>query len=297
MTKVLECYNLSKKIKDKTIIDNVTFDVKKGEIVGFIGPNGAGKTTIIKMILGLSKIDKGFVLINNYSIDEYYKDAIRNVGAIIESPDLYSYLTGYQNLSLLARIYKLSAKDIDNVVSLVGLNDSIYNKVSTYSLGMRQRLGIGAALIHNPELIILDEPLNGLDPKGIKDIRELLIKLAREEGKAILISSHILSELETFCNKICLLKNGKLVYSDKVIKNNYKEGKYLFRVSNSNLVKKINNQIEIKDENNFTITLTLEEIPNLIKKIVNNNIDIYEVKEEKESLEDIYFKKAGDSNG
>jgi ABC-2 type transport system ATP-binding protein len=240
MTKVLECYNITKKINNRTIIDNVSFDIENGEILGFIGPNGAGKTTIIKMILGLSKIDNGSIIINNYDIDKYYKEAISKVGAIIESPDLYSYLTGYQNLQLLAKTYNLPNNNISKIVKDVGLESSIYNKVNTYSLGMRQRLGIAASLIHNPELIILDEPFNGLDPNGIKDIKSLLVKLAYKEHKAILISSHILSELETFCNKICLLKEGKLIYNNNIRNSKTELCTYLFNVSLTYKLKDLN---------------------------------------------------------
>ena len=296
MTKVLECYNLTKKIKNKTVVNNVSFDISEGEILGFIGPNGAGKTTIIKMILGLSKLDNGVVLINNYSIDKDYKEALASVGAIIENPDLYSYLTGYQNLKLLARSYKLSSRAIDEVVSIVGLENSIHNKVNTYSLGMKQRLGIAASLLHNPKLIILDEPLNGLDPKGIKEIRELLIKLASEEHKAILISSHILSELETFCNRICLLKDGKLIYNAKVQSNNTNERNYQFSIADTTILEKLNIKANIIDNCTFTVTSSKSNVANLIKLLTSNNIDIFEVKELTQTLEELFFKRIGEDN-
>ena len=234
MKKILECYNLTKKIKNKYIVKGVSFDIKEGEILGFIGPNGAGKTTIIKMILGLSKITNGNIYINDTDISKDYKKTISRVGAIVEEPDMYSYLTGYQNLKLITNLYNLKEEDIDRVVKLVKLENAIHDKVNTYSLGMRQRLGIAQALIHNPSLLILDEPTNGLDPLGIKELRELLIKLAKEEQKAILISSHILNELETFCTKICLLKDGSLIYTTTVNQNN--KNTYQFQIDNTSIL-------------------------------------------------------------
>ena len=163
----------------------------EGDILGFIGPNGAGKTTTIKLILGLQNITSGKVYINGYDIEENFKKAIENVGTIVESPDLYMYMSGYENLKLVANLYKnVDKKRIDEIVKLVGLENRIKDKVSKYSLGMRQRLGIAQAILHRPKLLILDEPTNGLDPEGIKEVKVLLKKLAEQENMAILISSH-----------------------------------------------------------------------------------------------------------
>lgn len=291
MKKILECYNLAKIIGGKTIVNNVTFDINEGEILGFIGPNGAGKTTIIKMILGLYSITYGCVFINNFSISDNYVEAIKEVGAIVEEPIMYLYLTGYDNLKLSANLYKLGNKDIERVVKLTGLDNDIYKKVGTYSLGMRQRLGIAQALLHDPKLLILDEPTNGLDPNGIRELRELLIDLAVNYNKAILVSSHILNELETFCNKICMIRDGSSLCIFLIDKKN--NGFYKFIVDNVRLVKELYKDIVIVSDNIFKVKLSIELIPLLIRKLVNNGINIYEVRKEKESLEQMYFRKTG----
>ena len=209
---VLKCENLYKKIGKKDILKGISLEVKKGEIVGFIGPNGAGKTTTIKLILGLQKITKGNAYINGYSITEDFVKAIENVGAIVESPDLYMYLSGYDNLKLAQNCDKNITNDrIEEVVEIVGLENRIHDKVSKYSLGMKQRLGIAQAILHKPNLLILDEPTNGLDPEGIIEIRNLLKHLSHNENIGILISSHNLSELENICDKVYITKNGEII--------------------------------------------------------------------------------------
>ena len=187
METVLECKNLNKKIGKKEILNNVSLEVKEGDILGFIGPNGAGKTTTIKLILGLQKINSGEVKINGYDIEKQFEKAIERVGTIVENPDLYLYMSGLENLKIIARLYKnVDEKRIEEVIKLVGLENRIKDKVSKYSLGMRQRLGIAQAILHKPNLLILDEPTNGLDPEGIKQLRDLLTKLAQEENMGIL---------------------------------------------------------------------------------------------------------------
>ena len=208
---ILKCENLTKKIKNKVIVENVSFSINKGDIVGFLGPNGAGKTTIIKLILGLIKITEGKVFINGFDIEKDFVKAIEKVGAIVENPDLYMYLSGYDNLKITANNYKnISKERINEVIKIVGLEKRIKDKVSTYSLGMRQRLGIAEAIINSPELLILDEPTNGLDVEGIIEIRNLIKDLSNH-GIAILISSHNLSEIGNLCNRIIAIKNGKIV--------------------------------------------------------------------------------------
>ena len=209
---ILKCDNLHKSFRKKEILKGVSLNVSSGDILGFIGPNGAGKTTTIKLILGLQKIGSGSVTINGFDIKKNFEKAISKVGAIIENPDLYMYLSGYDNLKLIANLYSNVDKPrIDEVVKLVGLENRINDKVGKYSLGMRQRLGVAQAILHKPNLLILDEPTNGLDPEGIRDLRNLLVKLAKEENMGILISSHNLAELESFCNKVCIIKNGVIV--------------------------------------------------------------------------------------
>lgn len=215
---ILKCENLTKKIKNKVIVENVSFSINKGDIVGFLGPNGAGKTTIIKLILGLIKITEGKVFINGFDIEKDFVKAIEKVGAIVENPDLYMYLSGYDNLKITANNYKnISKERINEVIKIVGLENRIKDKVSTYSLGMRQRLGIAEAIINSPELLILDEPTNGLDVEGIIEIRNLIKDLSNH-GIAILISSHNLSEIDNLCNRIIAIKNGKIVEDSTIEK-------------------------------------------------------------------------------
>ena len=292
MNTILKCENLNKKFGKKQILKNVSLEVNEGDILGFIGPNGAGKTTTIKMILGLQSIDSGNVYINNYNIKKEYEKAIEKVGAIVENPDLYMYLTGYENLKLIQNLYKNVSKErIIEVVKLVKLNTRINDKVSKYSLGMRQRLGIAAALINKPNLLILDEPTNGLDPEGIKELRDILKKLAQKENVGIIISSHNLSELESFCNKIVIIKNGEIVEENKL--SNFKkiEESYIIEVDNITKIKEI--EFEKINENNIKIHVNKKEIPAIIKKLVENNIKIYTVREETITLEDAFLKRTG----
>ena len=297
METVLECKSLNKKIGKKDILKNVSLEVQEGDILGFIGPNGAGKTTTIKLILGLQKINSGEVKINGYDIKTQFEKAIERVGTIVENPDLYMYMSGLDNLKMIARLYKnVDIKRIDEVIKLVGLENRIKDKVSKYSLGMRQRLGIAQAILHKPNLLILDEPTNGLDPEGIKQLRDLLTKLAKEENMAILISSHNLAELESFCNKITIIQNGEIIETSTLEDAKRVEGKMIYEIeldNTSDLDKIINKEIEIVDSNSFKVYLTKEEIPEIIKKLVDNNKKVYKVCEDLTSLEDAFLKKTG----
>lgn len=292
---ILKCENLNKSFGKKKILKDVSFTIKKGDILGFIGPNGSGKTTTIKLILGLNSIDSGNVTINGFDIKKDFESAIKGVGAIVENPDMYMYLSGYENLKLVANMYNVSSSKIDEVVKLVKLEGRIKDKVSKYSLGMRQRLGIAQALINNPNLLILDEPTNGLDPEGIKELRDLLKNLAKKENIAVLISSHNLAELDSFCNKVCIIQNGTIIESNEVkkLKKEVSNSTYIFEVSNSTLVNNVIDNIKVLDSTHFSIKSKKEEIPNIITKLINNNILIYEVYENKISLEEAFLNKTG----
>lgn len=292
---ILKCENLNKSFGKKKILKDVSFTIKKGDILGFIGPNGSGKTTTIKLILGLNSIDSGNVTINGFDIKKDFESAIKGVGAIVENPDMYMYLSGYENLKLVANMYNVSSSKIDEVVKLVKLEGRIKDKVSKYSLGMRQRLGIAQALINSPNLLILDEPTNGLDPEGIKELRDLLKDLAKKENIAVLISSHNLAELDSFCNKVCIIQNGTIIESNEVkkLKKEVSNSTYIFEVSNSTLVNNVIDNIKILDSTHFSIKSKKEEIPNIITKLINNNILIYEVYENKISLEEAFLNKTG----
>ena len=296
MAKVLEVKNLNKYFGKKRILKNVSFSVDEGEILGFIGPNGAGKTTTIKLILGLQTMSDGKVFINGYDVNEKFNKAIERVGAIVESPDMYMYLSGKKNLEMAARMYKGITKDrINEVVKLVGLEARINDKVRKYSLGMRQRLGIAASLLNKPNLLVLDEPTNGLDPEGIKELRCLLVDLAKKEKVAILISSHNLSELENFCTDVCIIKSGEIIESSSVkdVKKTEKTS-YIVTLDNTDKVDKLlGEEDEVIDIQHIRVYMDKSEVTDFIKKLIDNNYAIYEFRLETITLEDAFLKKAG----
>lgn len=293
---VLKCENLCKTFGKKQILKNVSFEIYEGDILGFIGPNGAGKTTTIKLILGLQGITQGKVLINGFDIEKEFEKAIKKVGAIVENPDLYMYLTGYENLQLMANLYnKIDKARIEKVVKLVGLENRINDKVSKYSLGMRQRLGIAQAILHKPSLLILDEPTNGLDPEGIKEMRELLLELAKNEKMAILISSHNLAQLDSLVNKVCIIKNGQIIETSGIseIKKEAKTNYKIFEINDTSTIKEILPGAIIIDKNKFKIDAVREEVPEIVEILVNKKISIYEVRKEEKSLEEAFLEKTG----
>ncbi|MNR99463.1 putative ABC transporter ATP-binding protein YxlF [compost metagenome] len=208
---VLSVDHLRKKIGKKWIIDDVTFDVRSGEIFGFLGPNGAGKTTTIRMLVDLIKPTEGKVQICGYDVRRDPERALAYVGSIVENPEVYPYLTGWENLQHFARMQPgIDEQRIQEVVEIVRLDQRIHDKVKTYSLGMRQRLGIAQALLGRPKLLILDEPTNGLDPKGIKELRAFIRRLA-EEGMAVFVSSHLLSEIQLLCDRVAIISRGRVL--------------------------------------------------------------------------------------
>lgn len=204
--------NVHKSIKNKEIVKGITFSINEGEVLGFLGPNGAGKSTTLRMIVGLSSPTSGKILIDGYSITKDYVKAMSKVGCIIEGPDMYNYLSGLENLKMLASMNKnITNEDITRIIELVGMQNRINEKVSTYSLGMKQRLGLAQSLIHKPKLLILDEPTNGLDPSGINEFRHIIKDLAKKENIAVLVSSHLISEVELMCDTVAIIKSGTLL--------------------------------------------------------------------------------------
>lgn len=296
---ILKCDNLKKQVKEKVIVEKISFSMDKGDVVGLIGPNGAGKTTIIKLILGLIKITEGKVSINGYDIEKDFIKAIEKVGAIVETPDLYMYLSGYDNLKITANNYKnISKERIKEVVKLVGLENRIKDKVSTYSLGMRQRLGIAEAIINSPELLILDEPTNGLDVDGIIEMRNLITKLS-EQGIAILISSHNLTEIDNLCNRIIAIKNGKIITDDKIesFKAFSSEDTYILELNHINNLDQVirDHKFEKVEDNKIRIYTTKEKISKVMQKLIENNYQVYSVQEEKLTTEQAFRKKVGEN--
>ena len=214
---ILLVENVTKIINKKSIVKDISFSINEGEILGFLGPNGAGKSTTLRMIVGLSKATSGKIEICGHSITENYIKAMSNIGCIIEGPDLYNYMSGWDNLKMLASMNRgIGEKEIYDIVELVGLKNRIKDKVNTYSLGMKQRLGLAQSLINDPKLLILDEPTNGLDPSGINEFRHIVKTLAKEKNISVLISSHLMSEIELMCDKVSIIKNGTIVKNGMV---------------------------------------------------------------------------------
>ncbi|MDM5230895.1 ABC transporter ATP-binding protein [Lysinibacillus pakistanensis] len=213
MKSIIEVQNVSKTLNKRKVIQNMTFNIMKGDICGFIGPNGAGKTTLMKMATGLIKPNDGEILINGIDVQKDREKALSGVGAIIEVPVFFEYISGRKNLRNLARLNsgmdrKEQLNKVEEVLELVGLKDRGNDLVKNYSLGMKQRLGIAQSLLNNPSIVILDEPSNGLDPVGMKDLRELILSLAKKFEITFFISSHLLDELQKICNKYIFIKEG-----------------------------------------------------------------------------------------
>lgn len=259
------------------------------------------------MILGLLSIDEGEIKVNGYSTKKEFEKAMSYIGGIVENPDLYGYMSGWDNLKLYARIRKVGNERIEEVVKLVGLDNRIKEKVSKYSLGMKQRLGLALTLLHKPKVLILDEPTNGLDPAGIKDLRRILKDLALKENTAIFVSSHLLSEMELMCDKVAVIENGKIIKIQK-LKEDAEEvqehiSDYILEIDNSkktiDILKQNNYDAQEVKDNIVVITkVNKEKMPFAIKILVQNDINIYTVTEKTKSLEDVFFgiTKGGDSN-
>lgn len=296
MDSIVVLKDVTKVIKGRTIIDNISFEVNKGEVFGFLGPNGAGKTTTIRMIVGLMGITTGDITIGGSSIKTNFEDAVRHVGAIVENPEMYKFLSGYQNLVHYARMSKgITKEKINETVKLVGLSERIHDKVKTYSLGMRQRLGLAQCLLHDPNVLILDEPTNGLDPAGIREIRDYIRLLAREKNMAVIVSSHILSEMEMMCDRIGIIQNGNLIDVQRVQEFVHtKASSFEFEVIPSDealslLETNYPNTPLTRSRNGVTVELAKEEIPNVVKMFVEGNIQIFGIKEVAKTLEDRFL--------
>jgi len=218
MEKILEVNNLTKLYKNGRGVQNINFEVYKGEVFGFLGPNGAGKTTIMKAIVGLNTIQSGTVNIFGTNLNENFEEAIKHVGSIIETADLYLYMTAYNNLKIASRFYKtISESDIDEILDVVKMKEYKNEKIKNFSLGMKQRLALAIALLSKPKLVILDEPTNGLDIEGTIEMRNLIIKLAKEQQITFFISSHLVHEIELMCSRVAIIHYGELVNNGKEI--------------------------------------------------------------------------------
>ena len=304
MTGIVKLNNVTKIIKGRTIIDSISFEVHKGEIFGFLGPNGAGKTTTIRMIVGLISISSGDIEIDGKSIKKDFEQAVKHVGAIVENPEMYKFLTGYQNLIHYARMTKgITKEKISEVVDLVDLTDRINDKVKTYSLGMRQRLGLAQCLLHDPDVLILDEPTNGLDPAGMREIRDHLRMLAKEKNMAVIVSSHLLSEMEMMCDRIAIIQDGKLVDVQQI--HDFVQGServFAFELDDQEkalqVIRSKNPNIKTEQtDSSLVVTLKKDQVPVVVKTLVESQINIYGIQEITKTLEDRFLEVTGERVG
>jgi ABC-2 type transport system ATP-binding protein len=297
MSAIIKVSNLSKHYREVKAVNDISFTVNAGDIYGFLGQNGAGKSTTIRMLLTLIKPTAGSIELFGRNLFTERKEILRQIGAVIEKPDLYKYLTAYENLSIFARMSGVSVteKKLHDQLAQVGLTDRAHSKVRTYSQGMKQRLGIAIALIHNPQLIILDEPTNGLDPQGIADIRNLILHLSRHEGKTIVVSSHLLHEIELIANRMLIIDKGQ-----KIIEGSVAE---LFNPAQTLVHVEVTNPQEVmswlqtshwsnyvKDQQNNTILLQInkKEVPALTADLVNAGAGILAIQPQN-SLESYFL--------
>ena len=279
--KIIEVSGLNKQFKDVLAVDELNFEVIRGDVFGFLGPNGAGKSTTIRMLLSLIFPTSGSIKVFGKTLLENRKEILSKVGAIVEKPDFYLYLSALKNLQILAQISgkEISQERIMELLELVGLKGRAKSKVKTYSHGMKQRLGIAQALLHDPELIVLDEPTTGLDPQGMKEIRDLIIRLSKDEHKTIFLSSHILSEIELVANRMIIINKGSKIVEGKVddlLRS--KVMKVTVEVDNPEAAKNIlqstkwYNKIESIQDKKFNLNIEQEDVPLLNKHLIENGI-------------------------
>lgn len=304
MTTALKLEHVSKRIGSREILHDINLETYAGEVFGFLGPNGAGKTTTIKMIVGLLSVDEGNVLVDGFDVRRHFEKAMRNVGGIVENPEMYKYLTGMQNLQQYARMRRgVTQQRIDEVVALVGLSNRINDKVKKYSLGMRQRLGVAQAILHRPKVLILDEPTNGLDPAGIKDLRDILKNLAHEEGICVLVSSHLMSEMEMMCDRVGIIVSGKVIdvqTVEEMITNAMGDkAHFLFAVNDIQKAQELLMQMQLEEvalleDNRLEVSLPSESAQETVADInsafIQAGIRLYSASPvERKKLEDVFI--------
>lgn len=310
MTAALRIEHLNKYFGKKQILHDISFETYPGEVFGFLGPNGAGKTTTIKIAVGHLRLDDGDILINGQSIRKNFESAMAQVGGIIENPEFYKYMTGMQNLRQYARMRgNVDEKRINEVVEIVGLKNRINDKVGKYSLGMRQRLGVAQAILHRPKLLILDEPTNGLDPAGIKELRDILKNLAHKENICVIVSSHLMSEMELMCDRVGIIANGKLTgvhtVEEMISTASGDREQFIIRVSDCQKALAVLDFISEKsvaDDKHISVTVDKEnadeELFEITAKIISCGIRLGTVTpKENKKLEDVFIEltKSGGS--
>lgn len=302
MDTIIETRNLSKSFKNVHAVSGLSFSINKGDVYGFLGQNGAGKSTVMRMLLGLIHPDAGQVFINGSEFNNSKRHLLQHIGAIIERPDMYGYLSGWKNLEIFAALSRrnIPSSRLHAVLEQVGLKGREGDKVKTYSQGMKQRLGIAIALVHEPDLMILDEPTNGLDPQGIADIRELILSLSRDHGKTVLVSSHLLYEIEQVATKMLVMHKGKMIV-EGAVKDLLHPDETLVEVvmvpslSVAERLKESQWQqyLQVSTDSTLLFKLNSKFIPDLSKWLVMNGAGIMEIRS-KHSLEDYFLKLTND---
>lgn len=296
-TPALEVKNLTKNIKGKQIIKGVSFTLVPGEVFGFLGPNGAGKTTTIRMIVGLISPTSGTIKIGGKNVRTEFTEAMRHLGCIVENPELYPYLTGWENLIHFQKMDSSIPKTrLNEVIELVGLQNRIHDRVSTYSLGMRQRLGIAQALLGKPRVLILDEPTNGLDPAGIREMREFIRQLAREENLSVLVSSHLLSEIQLMCDRVAIISKGSVLRTDSVDNLLAEQERVIWRAEPIQVAKEIlSMETEVTEGPDHTLITLYNEplLPDWNEKLVKAGVRVKEMRTQLPSLEDLFLEVTG----
>ena len=295
MEPIIRIQNLNKTIKGKHIIKNINLDFYPGQITGFLGPNGAGKTTTIRMVTGLMYPTSGDVIIDGVSLASDYESAMKNVGVIVENPEMYKFMSGYKNLLHFARMHGNVTKErIDEVVRQVGLEKRIHEKVGTHSLGMRQRLGLAQAMLHRPKFLLLDEPTNGLDPAGIREYRSYLRKIAREENISIVISSHLLAEMELICDRIAVIKNGEIIDIREVGAMN-EAPVYVLEATPQDTVGTALTNLSVPytlQEDKFMLEIDREQVPTVVTRVASE-AQLFAIYPQQETLEDQFIALTG----
>ncbi|MBJ7573186.1 ABC transporter ATP-binding protein [Bacillus halotolerans] len=291
---ILHIEGLDKKIGSKQILKQISMDVRQGEIIGLLGPNGSGKTTLIRIIVGLLKQNSGSVAINGFKHDTEFEQAMESVGAIVENPEFYPYLSGWENLKHFANMHKkIDDERLDEVVERVGLTSAIDDKVKTYSLGMRQRLGIAQAILHRPKLLILDEPTNGLDPAGMKDFRDHIKELAKEEGTAVLFATHLLREVEDLCDRVIIIQKGEIKAEVSLNGAGQKTEKAVIEVQPAQKALdwlRGNGYTAERKDGSIVVDIAKENIPELNRSLVGQGLNVFSIMPYTQSLEDEFIK-------
>lgn len=294
---VLEVKDVKKHIGKRQIIKGISFDIKEGEIFGFLGPNGAGKTTTIRMLVGLIAPNSGSIKIMGHDIQKEKEKALANVGCIVENPDMYGFLTGRENLVQYGKMYgNVTKARIDEVAEIIGLKDRINDKVKKYSLGMKQRLGLGQALLVKPKLLILDEPTNGLDPVGIMDFRKIVRQMATENKSAVMISSHILAEIQQVCDTVAFINGGEIKSVESLNDKKTKDAKENFVIATPNMVEtigiltKLPFVYDVKDDKDkISLSLDTGKSSKVVSELMKANIEVSEFYKTHKNLEDRFM--------